>query len=222
MNLQAIALLHDIADLLLARACVGCEEPGPVLCELCASALMPLPFAVPDLAPELPPTFAGLPYEGLGRTVVISHKERGVSWLTPAIGTLVYAAAQLGGPVDALVPVPSHPRSLRSRGRDTVEELAQHAAGRLGVPVTSPLRRKHGLRQKARSGKDRRSLADHTEMLADGPDGRHRRVILIDDVIATGSTVRVCTTALRDAGWDVAGIAVAAASVLRTRGSSSG
>lgn len=207
-------LLHDIADLLLARACIGCDEPGPVLCQLCSSDLMPQPFAVPDLAGGLPLAMAGLPYRELARVAVIAHKERGVSALSAPLSRLISAAAKSTSPADALVPVPSHAQSLRSRGRDTVRELTDHAGRRLGIPVMAALERGRGPRQKQSSAEQRRALSKHTVTAARRAPRLRNRVILVDDVITTGSTVRVCVETLQASGWQVVGIAVATASLL--------
>lgn len=210
-------LLRDIAHLLLASACIGCEEPGPPLCELCTTGLMPEPFIVPDLPPALPTTTAGLPYRGLARQAVIAHKEHNMRALTPALGLLLASAVRHLDRTTTLVPVPSHPRSLRARGRDTTNELAQEAGRRLGVPVAPMLARARGDRQKQRTAAQRRQGDGRAGVqLRHGSSGaRPRSVILIDDVIATGGTAALCCEVLLVAGIEVIGIATATASLLQ-------
>lgn len=209
-----MGLLADIADLLLARACVGCTLPGPPLCELCASLLLPEPFLVPDLPPALPPAAAGQPYTGLTRAVVIAHKERTTPWLTPWLGMLLAAAVRHTGEDAPLVPVPSHPRSLRARGRDTVREIAEDAGRRLGLPVLPLLARGGGSRQKARSAERRRSAEDVAPVRLRAPAST-RSVILVDDVVATGSTLALCQAALEEGGVQVCAVAAVTASLLQ-------
>lgn len=211
-------LLHDIADLLLARACIGCDVPGPPLCEACAAELMPTPFRVPDLPPSLPPTVAAHRYAGRAQTAVLAHKESGVRALSPALGLSLASAVRspaMPPRVQALVPVPSHAASIRARGRDTVLEIARAAGARMGVPVLPLLARTAGARQKSRTAAQRRAQVAGVRV--------RRRVdeavalVLVDDVVATGSTADACVQALTEAGMTVTGVACVAASVLRGR-----
>lgn len=212
-------LLHDIGDLLLARACIGCDLPGPPLCEACSAELMPTPFAVPDLPASLAPAMAAHRYTGLARTAVLAHKEAGVRFLTPALGlSLASTARALASPsgVQALVPVPSHAASVRARGRDTVLEIARNAGARLEVPVLPLLGRAVGARQKARTATERRAQVAGVTMR--GRVHHDVALVLVDDVIATGSTAAACVHELRAAGMSVTGVAAIAASVLHGTG----
>ena len=213
-------LLGDIVDLLLARACVGCTLPGPLLCELCASSLMPDAFIVPGMPMGLPPVAAGQPYAGTAKGVVVAHKEHHARSLTPMIGMLLAAAVRRLDAADAIVPVPSHPRSLRARGRDTVMELARDAGTRVGMPVIPLLARGAGGRQKQRTARQRR-LAPLMAPVTLQRQPTVRRAILVDDVIATGSTVRQCHEVLTMAGVTVVGIACATAALLEQAGRAS-
>jgi ComF family protein len=104
-------------------------------------------------------------------------------------------------PFDILVPVPLHRVRLRARGFNQSALLAERLAEAMGLPVSEALVRVRPTRVQ--------SLLDDTERPANivGAFGvreehpfRDARVLLIDDVVTTGSTVTECAAALRRAG----------------------
>ncbi len=103
-------------------------------------------------------------------------------------------------PVDAIVPVPLHPRRLRERGFNQAQVLAEPLARRLGVPLQSAWCRRQreteqqaGMSAKAR----RRNLKSAFEVTA---DVRGLSLAIVDDVMTTGTTVEVLAAALKKAG----------------------
>ena len=85
------------------------------------------------------------------------------------------------------------------RGFDQAERLATALAAHWRRPVVPLLRRQRATRpQQGRSRAWRvRSLRHAFRAL---PASRGRRVLLVDDVITTGASVRAATHALREAG----------------------
>lgn len=212
----ARALLDDVADLVLGRACLACEALGSPLCSRCEARLAPDAFRVPDLAAGLPPVFAGTRYADVARRAILAHKEGGLSWATPVLARLLRAALRLHGmhPDTVVVPIPPHAASLRRRGRDTVAELANGACAGHWQVIPALARVGPSTPQKRRSSAERRSL-QRGALTARSPGAR---AIVVDDVIATGGTVEEAVRALREAGWEVTGVAVAAAAPLRAPG----
>ena len=100
-----------------------------------------------------------------------------------------------------LVPVPLHPRRLRSRGYNQSHLLAEVAGKLLEMPVRQDLvkRAKDSPPQvEARSREQRRAnVADIFEATA-GVVGLS--ILLVDDVATTGSTLHACAAALKDSG----------------------
>ena len=106
-------------------------------------------------------------------------------------------------PDDALlVPVPLHPRRTWSRGFNQAALVAQEMAKRLGMKAeprvlrrtraTPPLK---GMSLAAR----KRTVAGSFQV-AVGVDLRGRTIVLVDDVLTTGSTSEACAKALHKAG----------------------
>ncbi|MEY2451838.1 MAG: hypothetical protein QOD92_1412 [Acidimicrobiaceae bacterium] len=179
-----------------------CGRVGPAPCGACAREL--------ERAPSLPvPTGVDacavvLAYDGAGRELVARLKYRNargtIRWLAVHMAALVDA-----GDVDIVTWVPTTGARRRRRGFDQAELMARAVARNLHRPCRALLTRGAGPPQTGRSLQDRRA----GPALAARPTGAHIRVLLVDDVITTGTTVTVAARVLRAAGFS--GISVVAA-----------
>ncbi|HWJ67464.1 MAG TPA: phosphoribosyltransferase family protein [Nocardioides sp.] len=233
-------LRHELADgftdLVLGSACVGCGRPGRALCASCREALPAHagPRWPTPTPPGLLPPFATGAYEGVLKAMVLAHKERRVlalarplgDQLAVAVAAALAALAPDAGPV-VLVPVPSRPAAVRQRGHDPTLAMARSAAARLrraGRPtvVTVVLRVRPGVVDQAGLDAGRRSANLAGSMAA--PAAAVRRlaqryprahVLLCDDVLTTGATLREAQRALEASGVPVLAAATVAATARR-------
>jgi ComF family protein len=109
--------------------------------------------------------------------------------LLPGLSELEHA-----GPL-TLVPVPLHPGRLASRGYNQAALLASE----LGVHTRLPCRPRLLKRTRAMDHQVGKSRSERVKNVAHAFELRQRteaRVVLVDDVITTGSTVRACAQAL--------------------------
>ena len=215
-------LARDLADVALSRVCIGCGREGPVLCSRCAARLP----AAPSKREQSPVVWYSGEYEGLLRDLVLAHKERGVRALTPILGSclalaLSSADVQLQPHSLALDPIPAHRASIRSRGRDSLDEIARSAAWSLRQQgqACRVLRliqwtREHD-RQAGSTAKARRQLGDAFTVGRARPV-RHS-VVVVDDIITTGATASAAVNALTARGILVEAVACIASRGLRSR-----
>lgn len=104
--------------------------------------------------------------------------------------------------VDVLVPIPIHFSRMVDRGFNQSEELAKELARRVGLPVeASVLRKRRKTKHQVELPFDARAInvrgsfaARHAEKI------RGRRVLLVDDVFTTGSTLDEAARVLLSAG----------------------
>jgi predicted amidophosphoribosyltransferase len=229
-------MLRDAArDLLLGTHCLGCALPGRLLCPGC-TALLPTSAEVawPTPTPAgLVPPFAAASYDGMVKAMVLGHKERRLLALRrPLAGLLAQAvtASDAGGPL-VLVPVPSRRASVRARGHDPTYSMTSGAATQLragGVDAMAwPLLRlrpgvvdQAGLDATERAANLAGSMACSVPALRRLARLRPRaRVVVCDDVLTTGATVREAQRALESVGLAVAAASVVAATRRRGGGS---
>ncbi len=151
-------------------------------------------------------------YDGPLRSAVLALKGKGHDRLAEPLGLRLagrIAIEEWAQSVDLVAPVPSHPiRRLRT-GWSAAACLARVTGRELGLRTGSPLRR-HGLaRQTGRRRADRMSLPRRS--FSCSPLVKDMRVLIIDDVVTTGTTLkRVAATILRQGADGVFCAAVAA------------
>lgn len=147
-----------------------------------------------------------LPYDGAGRELVARLKYRNdraaIGWLADGMASL------LAPPAGAVVTwVPTTRRRRRRRGFDQAALLARAVARRWRVPPVDLLRRDGGL---AQTGRSRPERADGVPVEARRPLRSPGPVVLVDDVVTTGATLRSGADVLRRAGATWVGALTAA------------
>ena len=105
--------------------------------------------------------------------------------------------------IDLLVPVPISEERFRQRGYNQAALMASELSRRTGIEMKEPLlRRVQGPAQSALSRTDR--IVDTADRFTAAPEAaslvRGRAVLLIDDVLTTGSTIRENGRLLLEAG----------------------
>jgi len=198
------AALREAASVLWPVACAGCGAVDVAVCGACSAALRagPLREALDGV-----PLLAAAAYEGPARDLVAACKERGGRAEARALGAGL-ALAIAAAPAGALVRVPSSRDGMRRRGFDPVV-LVLRAAGLRATPLR---RIRGGGAQKQRSAEARRAAAVGSLALPSSAARRleGRAVVVVDDVVTSGSTAREAVRAVRAAGCrPVAIVAVA-------------
>ncbi len=210
-------VLLDAVALVLPVECAGCGLPDRDLCPDCREALRPQSLVLPGEFPVV----AGARYERELRAVILAFKDGDRPGLARALAPPFAAAlegalrlARASGGDDALVlcPIPSRARAVRRRGFRPVERLAA-AVGVRGERLLVPVPNARRGTQKSFGASER---AENTRgaFRATGR-ARGRRVVLLDDVVTTGATLREAARELERAGAIVVAAAVVAATPRR-------
>lgn len=187
--------------------CAGCDAELPRIASACPGCALPvavdLPRGVRCAACQTAPplwslAFAPLEYAFPVDAAVKAMKFRRRLDYLPAFDDEL-RAVELPPDVDAVVPVPLHRWRQLRRGFNQAEELARPIAKRLGVPLRRAVRR--CLPTDSQSGLDaasRRRNLRAAFRAVDSLPASH--VLLVDDVITTGETLRGVTKVLAEAG----------------------
>jgi ComF family protein len=196
--------------------CAGCW-PGlrfltPPWCRACG---YPLPHALPEapLCPACaaePPGFdrarAALRYDEGSRRLVLAFKRGARFEGVPSFGRwLARAGAELLPDADLVLPVPLHRWRLLSRGYNQSAVLAQAVAREAGRPwlPDALLRTRATASQQGLSATARReniTPAAFRVRPSALPRVEGARVVLVDDVLTTGSTLEACCAVLKRHG----------------------
>lgn len=198
---------ESLVDALYPPKCGLCDVTGPRgLCDICRDEMIPHPSPVQyDQRPgELRMAASFFLYEGRAAQAVQRLKyERATSLALPMSRILRARMLEEGLLSDeVLVPVPIHWRRRCHRGFNQSELLCQTFGSDQVVP---------GLLRRIRFTQPQVGLT-HDQRLANLKDAfradervRGKRILLIDDVLTSGQTVRECAKSLYQAGADWVG-----------------
>ena len=195
--------MNFLSDALLPEFCVRCKTEGSVFCLSCQAAWWP----DPDLTKHkgvIDQHFSLGSYRdvvlqkllGLWKFHSVKHaKEALLKIVEQTVGD--YAAALPN--VDAVTFVPLHRRKKNERGFDQAEEVAYRVANVLEVPCLSLLTRTAYTAQQAQIDRDKRDAKEFDGIFVittiDVPIPK--RLLIVDDVWTTGTTLRSAAMSLR-------------------------
>lgn len=148
-------------------------------------------------------------YEGTLRESLMGFKFRGREWNGRFYAEEILRChkkelAAFGA--EAVVPVPVHRRKMRKRGYNQAEIIARYIAKELRLPCRSRLlvRKRYTTPQKELGETERLQNLLDAFAVSDAPREKKRMtpksVILVDDILTTGSTLEVCGRILKRAG----------------------
>lgn len=139
------------------------------------------------------------------RGVLMDYKYKGKSYIGRKLGDILHDRMALTDEVfDLIVPVPLHRKKLARRGYNQAEVMARQLARRCDVPCGSRVL------ERTRQTRPMKGLGafERYENLEDAfavSPGNHyqlhgKRLLLVDDIYTTGSTMDACSQPLKQAG----------------------
>jgi ComF family protein len=162
---------------------------------------------------------AALGYEGPGKELIHAFKYRNKTHLRRPLGILMIQELSeyiCTGSHDLVMPVPLHRKKLASRGFNQALLLGEIISRRCSVPLD-----RHNLRrirwtepQVNLTSADRRTNVKGAFSVHEPSQIIGCRVLLVDDVLTTGSTVEECARILKAAGASGVKVITAARALL--------
>lgn len=231
---HARRILGGVADVCFPRFCPVCREPsdrvGRLLCWNCFGNL-PLregpvcgrcglqpegrlegPF-ICSVCQQSPPAFdcarAAAAFRGGARELLHRFKYSQGVWLCRDLADLLQGCVEAHfdyAAIDAVLPVPLHPRKQRQRTYNQATALAAELAARLRLPLLPDAARRVRLTptQTRLSAAARRDNVRGAFQVVQPEWVRARTLLLVDDVMTTGATLHELAAALKRAGaWRV-------------------
>ena len=144
---------------------------------------------------------AAVPFVGRARDVLLGFKYRNRRQLAHHLAGLLVNKLLAEGvhphTIDVVTWAPTSRRHRQQRGFDQAEVVARRVAAQMGLPCRRLLERDPS--SVAQTGLDRASRL-HGPSFRASPRAAGEAILLIDDVVTTGSTLRSADHALRAAG----------------------
>lgn len=188
-------LVSNVLAALFPTCCFGCGVVGSPLCVACAQRTA---RARTVQTVGLRVRAAGR-YAGTFRQTIIAYK-RGRRDVGDALASLLVTATRTCGITDAaIVPVPTVASRRRVRGFDQSVRLARACGEALDLPVLELLEQ---TAHDAQRGRDRLArLRARGRFACVAPHlAAGMRIVLVDDVVTTGATLRDCAATLEACG----------------------
>lgn len=200
----------------------------------CAECISLLPFSNPPFCPGCGGTLSGIleicrnclaepkrPWKqalalfdmkGKASEVIYAYKYRNRPELARALGRLAACKLkELDTEINLIVPTPLHWTRYLWRGFNQAELLSHGISEVTGIPMRTALRRVKRTKQQARLKRDERLLNIHEAFsVIDSTILKKRAILLVDDVLTTGSTLSVATKTLLEGGASCVYVLVAA------------
>jgi len=179
--------------------CQICSQPfdgmaGEFSCPNCRGAAFHFEFAVSVVRSR-----------GVIRELIHRLKYNREIWIANVLGRiLVHGLAEdrlAGEKFDAIVPVPLHSKRLREREFNQAALLAAHVSKAAGIPLRDVLaRRRYTGTQTALDRSGRRQNLRNAFLMRKNAFVTDQNLLLVDDVLTTGSTLDACAVVLLEQG----------------------
>lgn len=223
-------MFRELLSIFFPNNCSACEQPmargESVVCTACLTAL---PFTDYHTYPDNPveklfwgraPLRAGtaLFYFNKGNRVqrlmhqLKYHKDTEVGLtIGRMLGSKLKGNERFAG-IDRVIPVPLHPKKLKKRGFNQSELIALGISEVCGIPLdtTTLVRAINNPTQTRKSRFDRYKNVQGAFELMNFKEHPCRHVLLVDDVVTTGSTLESCIVTFQKTGYAEVSLCVAA------------
>lgn len=222
--MKPISLIERIIRLLYPAKCMVCEtilkeESTAFICESCKKDLKRYGrgfFRAAEL-PYIDGLFAAFNYIDGIETAIHAFKFKNQPRLSETIGGLLSEELSKYGVLpgfDYIVPVPMHPRKKRQRGYNQSELIAKQLGEFLNMEVRTDILKKTRYTRPQSKLKRNDRLHNLEGAFSVSPDVfvEGKRILLVDDVLTTGTTINTCAKILKDKGVNmIYGIVIAIA-----------
>lgn len=201
-KLWLLELRRIVAAEFFPNRCPFCGEIIGAIRYYCDACYRHLPFSMgkSEPPPNISQIYACCLYTRRVRKAVHMLKFSGLIYPADTFALMMSRMLE-NVDADVLIPVPSGRRSVRKRGFSTAKLLTKRISIRLGIPMVNAVNAYSDKEeQKTLSVKARYENAKRSFYLTPRNDVRGKRVLLIDDVSTTGSTLAAIAGLLREAG----------------------
>ncbi len=220
----------SLLDLIFPKKCISCKKPGDYICTNCFTYLsfndnsiclvcnknsingLTHPGCVGKYT--IDGSFSSLSYNPIAKKLIYRFKYKPFlldlqSLLSELFyegliqnETLAKTIEQFSNKAIILVPIPLHSSKLRKRGYNQAEILAKGLSERLGISCNDVLIRNKNTKTQFKLGQKERkdNIKGAFELKPNISVTHYSTILLVDDILTSGSTLLECANVLRRAG----------------------
>lgn len=214
-------LIDFFLSLFFPKICFGCKKEGTFLCEDCLSTILIFKEHQKFKGKFLDDLFVATEYKNpLVKRLILAFKyEPLVKELKKDLAKLIKIHFELLNQKPdfsdfVVVSVPLHPKRLRWRGFNQSLEIAKEISAYFQIPLIENclVKEKNTPPQVTLSEKERKKIVKGVFKVVKKEEIKRKKILLVDDVFTTGSTMEEIAKILKEAGAEkVMGLAVAIA-----------
>ena len=199
-------ILGGILELLFPRRCTFCHrltQGGAKICPRCEASLPYTRGAARQSFPHIESCCSPLYYVDDVRRSLLRYKFEGLSIYAEVYGDFLAKCIDENRiSCDSITWVPLSRRRLRQRGYDQARLLAEDLSARLAIPCVPTLRKIRNNPRQSASGnaENRRRNVKGVYTALPQADICGKTLLLVDDIVTTGSTLSEAASVLRKAG----------------------
>ena len=203
-----IKIFDYILNLIYPPKCVFC---GTVIdkSDICEECEKTLPFTKGDSIyqkfPFVDKCISPLYYKDYVRRAVLRFKFAGCSCYSRRLGGIMSECAENNldcGSIDMVSCIPLSRKRMHDRGYNQAELLAKEISKKVGVEYLPTLKKiRHNTAQSTiKDSKQRAANVIGAYRVIDAEEVKGKYILLVDDVVTTGSTVSECARILKKSG----------------------
>lgn len=203
-----IKIFDYILSLIYPPKCVFC---GTVIdkSDICEECEKTLPFTKGDSIyqkfPFVDKCISPLYYKDYVRRAVLRFKFAGCSCYSRRLGGIMSECAENNldcGSIDMVSCIPLSRKRMHNRGYNQAELLAKEISKKVGVEYLPTLKKiRHNTAQSTiKDSKQRAANVIGAYRVIDAEEVKGKYILLVDDVVTTGSTVSECARILKKSG----------------------
>jgi len=214
-------------DLLFPPYCIGCGKPGKYLCPQCQKKLknsLPECYICRRLSPQyithkrcnrygIDALFFGWEYNDIAKKILVQYKYRYAYKLAEIISELLIQKLKDTGFINLinkdslLLPLPSHRLHIQKRGFNQSTLIGEFLSKYLDIPIQEDILKRVGSAD-YQANLELRDRINLGEVFTLQKEVQEKNIILLDDVVTTGTTINRAATVLKRKDNNIKAIAL--------------
>jgi len=206
-------IVERVLQIIAPHPCSGCAKVGVILCQDCKYDIIHEPFLGCILCGKPSPggvctahnspmtrAFTVSARTGTLEKVINRLKFQHTKQAARCLADLLHQSLPQLPKNTPVIPVPTVRAHIRQRGYDHLELIVRHFATLRSLPLLRAIERTSNATQHTVGRNTRAMQAQRAFRLKDGMQFNGETVLLVDDIVTTGSTLSAAAQLLKDAG----------------------